>query len=104
MNGRPALGATGRAVMANVQRIRNLRGLTYKQLSDRLEDIGHPLAVLGLSRLERGERRVDVDDLTALAKALGIGVMDLLGEQDCAACGNQPPKGFTCNECGRSGS
>src|SRR5206468_1120492 len=31
-----------------------------------------PIPVLGLRRIERGERRVDLDELVALAKALGV--------------------------------
>lgn len=58
--------------MANVRRLRQREGLTYKDLSLRLEELGRPIPVLGLSRLERGERRVDADDLTALAIAFGV--------------------------------
>jgi transcriptional regulator with XRE-family HTH domain len=57
-------------VMANVEKLRRSNKLTYKELSGRLERLGRPIPVLGLSRLERGERRVDVDDLVALALAL----------------------------------
>jgi transcriptional regulator with XRE-family HTH domain len=66
------LGPTGDRVIANIKHLRQSQGLTYKQLSERLEELGRPIPVLGLSRLERGERRVDVDDLMALAVALGV--------------------------------
>lgn len=66
------LGPTGGRVLTNIKRLRQARGLTYKELSDRLERLGRPIPVLGLSRLEKGERRVDVDDLVALALALGV--------------------------------
>ena len=64
------LGPTGERVIANIKQLRQSKGLNYKQLSERLESLGRPIPVLGLSRLERGERRVDVDDLVALAIAL----------------------------------
>jgi len=64
------LGPTGERVIANIKQLRQSKGLTYKELSERLESLGRPIPVLGLSRLERGERRVDVDDLVALAIAM----------------------------------
>jgi transcriptional regulator with XRE-family HTH domain len=66
------LGPTGERVIANVKLLRQAKGMTYKQLSERLEILGRPIPVLGLSRLERGERRVDVDDLVAIALALEV--------------------------------
>lgn len=72
------LGPTGDTVRANVLRYRNRMNLGYADLARRLEDIGRPIPVLGLSRIERGERRVDVDDLIALAVALGVAPTSLL--------------------------
>ena len=51
---------------ANVQRLRESAGLTKKQLSERA------IPPLGISRIEMGTRRVDADDLVALAVALGV--------------------------------
>lgn len=62
--------ATGEAVRENVRRLREGQNLTYAALSRRLDEIGRPIATLGLSRVEAGERRVDSDDLVALALAL----------------------------------
>jgi hypothetical protein len=69
------------------QRVKELRGRrTYKELSDRLEELGRPIPPLGLSRLEAGERRVDVDDLVALSLAFEAHVLALIlpvsGEDD----------------------
>jgi len=66
------LGPTGVRVRANVKKLRQAHGMTYRELSERLERLGRPIPVLGLSRLERGERRVDADDLVALALALEV--------------------------------
>lgn len=77
-------GPVGDAVAANVTRIREACRATYVDLSKRLTDLGHPIAVLGLRRIERGERRVDTDDLLALAVALGVHPVDLLVPPDLA--------------------
>jgi transcriptional regulator with XRE-family HTH domain len=66
------LGPTGERVIANVKHLRQSKGMTYKELSERLDALGRQIPVLGLSRLERGERRVDVDDIVALALALDV--------------------------------
>jgi hypothetical protein len=46
--------------------------------------VGHPIPELGLRRIEKGERRVDVDDLLALCLVLGITPVDLLVPKDVA--------------------
>lgn len=72
------LGPTGEAVRAAVAAHRARLNLGYAELSRRLEAIGRPIPVLGLSRIEKGERRVDVDDLVALAYALEVTPLTLL--------------------------
>ncbi|HEX5493232.1 MAG TPA: helix-turn-helix transcriptional regulator [Mycobacteriales bacterium] len=64
------LGATGEMVADNVKRLRG--SLSYRELSERLEALGRPIPPLGLSRIEKCTRRVDVDDLVALGAALGV--------------------------------
>lgn len=61
------LGQTGRYAAAHIARERLQRGLSYAELSRRLADAGHHLPPLALRRIEAYARRVDVDDLTALA-------------------------------------
>jgi transcriptional regulator with XRE-family HTH domain len=65
-------GPAGRRVMERVKKLRLMSALTYKDLSGRLEALGRPIPVLGLSRMENGARKVDADDLVALALALGV--------------------------------
>ncbi|MFE9092624.1 helix-turn-helix domain-containing protein [Streptomyces sp. NPDC007264] len=72
------LGPTGETVRQNIERIRTAKRLTYVELSERLTELGRRIPVLGLRRIERGERRVDADDLMALAVALGVNVSALL--------------------------
>jgi len=64
---RNPLGAAGGYLIENFKRLRELRKLTYTELSAELKKVGRPIPVLGLSRIEKGLRRVDVDDLIALA-------------------------------------
>lgn len=73
-----SLGPVGEALKGNLRRIREAQRLTYVELSDRLSDVGRPIPVLGLRRIERGERRVDIDDLVALAVVLATSPVDLL--------------------------
>ena len=54
----------------NLRRIRQERGFSYAELARRLAAIGHPILDTGLLKIEKGDRRVDVDDLIALAVAL----------------------------------
>lgn len=70
------VGPTGDTVRQNVKRLRG--GMQYKELSQRMEDVGRPIPTLGLRRLEAGERRVDVDDLMALAVVFGVSPLTIL--------------------------
>ncbi|MDO3647671.1 helix-turn-helix domain-containing protein [Nocardia mangyaensis] len=72
------LGPTGETVRANIAHYRAGLNLGYAELSRQLEALGRPIPVLGLSRIEKGERRVDADDLMALAVALNVSVLALL--------------------------
>ncbi|WP_159054513.1 helix-turn-helix domain-containing protein [Streptomyces dysideae] len=77
--GRIEVGPTGRAVAANVKRLRKARGLSLRALSAALKDRGRTLSADALNKIEnaaepdgRGVRRVDVDDLAALAVAFDV--------------------------------
>jgi transcriptional regulator with XRE-family HTH domain len=94
------VGPTGLMLAENIRRIRTMRAWTYVDLAARLAAAGRPIPVLGLRRLEHGERRADADDLTALAAVFGVGVQQLLDAPSCADCGSAPPAGYTCNTCG----
>lgn len=70
-------GDAGRAVRDN---LRTLRGfMPYVELSRRLAEKGVDIPPLGLRRIEKGERRVDVDELVALSDVFGVPVLVLLG-------------------------
>lgn len=64
------LGPTGRRVAEN---LRELRGrLPVRELSERLRAIGRPILPSGITKIEKGDRRVDADDLVALALVLDV--------------------------------
>lgn len=75
---RNPLGLTGETVRANVQRLRGDQNLGYAKLASILKGIGREIPELGLRRIESGDRRVDVDDLMALAAALDVSPVTLL--------------------------
>ena len=57
---RNPLGPVGRQVIDNVRQLREARKFTYTELSARLAELGRPIPVLGLSRIEKaapGRRR-----------------------------------------------
>jgi len=61
-----------------VERLRKVRGLSLRDLSARMADAGRPILPIGLSRMANGRRRVDADDLAALAKVLEVDPAALL--------------------------
>jgi transcriptional regulator with XRE-family HTH domain len=72
--GRQAIeaGPVGGTVAKNLLRIRTYRGLTTRQLSGELERIGRPVPASGITRMEKGQRQVTVDELVALAIVLEV--------------------------------
>jgi transcriptional regulator with XRE-family HTH domain len=72
------IGTTGKTVGENVARVRREQGISLKALEGRLETLERRISFSGLSKIERGDRRVDVDDLMALAIALDVAPTALL--------------------------
>lgn len=65
------LGPTGARLTENLKRLRESLPLTTEQLADRVtNDYGRPMRANTITKIEKGQRRVDVDDLVALALAL----------------------------------
>lgn len=73
-----AIGPLGRLVGENLLRLRKLAGLSLRELSEALREAGHPVNVDGLNRAEQGKRRVDVEELVAIAVVLGVNPSALL--------------------------
>lgn len=71
-------GETSAVVATQVRKYRNARHLDLAGLSKELGRRRWPVSVAALSRLENRDRRIDVDDLMALAAALNISPLSLL--------------------------
>lgn len=69
-------------VGSNVRRIRQNCGWTLDYVSRRLSEKNYKIGVATLSKIERGDRRIAVDDLEALATALDVSSADLLASTD----------------------
>ncbi len=67
--GNPA-GHTNELVAANLRKVRQSTGVDLRELSARIKATGRVISASALSKIENGERRVDVDDLTVFAYAL----------------------------------
>ena len=78
-------GATARTVSENVKRWRDQRNLGLRGLAKKLGDVGRPLTHSAIDQIEKGTRRVDVDDLMALAAALEVSPITLLLPADTDA-------------------
>lgn len=72
------IGQSGAAVARNVRQIRKARGFQYTELAEQLKLLGREIPTWGLRKIESGGRRVDADDLAALAVALGVSPASLL--------------------------
>lgn len=73
---RVVVGEVGARVGENVA---SLRGrMSFRELAERLNEQGRPIDGPGVFKIEHGFRRVDVEDLLALAVALGCSPNRLL--------------------------
>lgn len=77
MDNAPTPSAAQR-VGENMRRLRQLSGRTLAEVSATTAEVGYPIGLGTLSKIERGQRRIGVDDLEALAAALGVPVARLL--------------------------
>src|SRR3712207_6224827 len=68
----------GARVAANVRALRDARGMSVRELSTRMTELGHQVWPSAITKIEQGERRVDVDELVALAVALRVNPSRLL--------------------------
>ena len=93
------LGPTGRIVASRIAEIREARQMTFATLASKLAELGHPIPTLGLRRIESRARRVNVDDLVAIAVALDVSPQALLmPEYDTAILPTALPSNFTAAE------
>lgn len=76
------IGPIGQIVRANVADFRARAGISALELSSRIGSIHHSLGRGAISDIERGARRVDVDDLVSIAASLGVAPGDLLSTDE----------------------
>lgn len=76
------IGPTGRRVAENLRRLRDARRITTMELAERVCAQGVPMSAFTVTRIEKLGRRVTVDELTALADALGVRTVQLLRDPD----------------------
>ncbi|MEV5600241.1 helix-turn-helix transcriptional regulator [Streptomyces sp. NPDC052299] len=66
------IGPAGQAAAHAIEHTRTARGYSQRQLAARVTALGRPMTFTAVSRIERLVRRCDIDDLVAIAAALGI--------------------------------
>lgn len=69
---------TSRVVGENLARLRAMTGTTTRVLAASLAENGLPMSGTGITEIEKGRRGVNVDQLTAIAAALGVSPIALL--------------------------
>ena len=95
--GNPA-GHTNQQVAANLRRARQSIGVDLRELSARIKATGRTVSPSALSKIENGDRRVDVDDLTVFAYALETTPAALLTPADDAVAPAGVPEGEFASE------
>jgi transcriptional regulator with XRE-family HTH domain len=72
------LGPTGSRLAENVKMLRERLPLTTEQLAERVTGLGRPVRANTITKIEKGQRRVDIDDAMALAIALEVNLTTLV--------------------------
>jgi transcriptional regulator with XRE-family HTH domain len=63
-------GPAGRRAAANIERLREDRGLSQEELAEAAERLGRPMSRQMVGKTEQLDRRIDADDLMAFAVVL----------------------------------
>jgi transcriptional regulator with XRE-family HTH domain len=72
------IGPVGIRTARTIEILRTEHGLARRKLADRVAALGHSMPKTMLSRIERIQRRCDVDDLVVIAEALLVSPLALL--------------------------
>lgn len=110
MTGRePEWGPTAEGVAKIIREQRELRKLSYTELSRLVERVGWNLSPVAIRRIEDMERRVSVDDLDALATVFDMTIAELLPKAVPAEAGRgslpaEEPKDWHLALAGRVGA
>lgn len=95
------------AVVERMRAERRRRRWSAEDLEDAMRRTGTFFPRSIIANLENRRRdHIQIDELVGLAKVFGTTVNWLVWGTGtaCTHCGDRPPEGFTCNECGRSTS
>lgn len=84
-NPEPELVGVRETLAKNIKRIRKLRDMSGREFIAGLQGVGIKLLPSGLTAMEKGERRLTVEELLAVAVVLNTSVVDLLMPADGAA-------------------
>ncbi|CAL9502672.1 helix-turn-helix domain-containing protein [Streptomyces sp. enrichment culture] len=96
---------TSAEVIARIRRVRQARNMSVQALADAVTANGHQLSRGTLANQECGRAlAISVDQVVAIAQVFGVPVSTLLEDAQCEACKGAPPRGFSCNACGKSTS
>lgn len=90
------------AVVARIRSARQARGMSAQGLADAITERGYKVSRETLAGAENNLRAtISVDLVVHAAHVLSVPVVSFLTDQPwCERCNNNPPPGFTCNECG----
>ncbi|MFE5158190.1 helix-turn-helix domain-containing protein [Streptomyces sp. NPDC056697] len=72
------IGSAGIRAARTTENLRTEQHLAQRKLAERVTTLGHPMSNTMLSRIERAQRRCDVDDLVLIAEALRVSPFVLL--------------------------
>jgi transcriptional regulator with XRE-family HTH domain len=72
------IGPAGIWTARTIEILRTEGALAQRELAARVTALGRPMANTMLSRIERAQRRCDIDDLVTLAQALRVSPLALL--------------------------
>jgi len=100
VRGNPA-GITNTHVAQNIRAARQAIGMDLRTMSEGLKAAGRKLSTSGISKLEAGDRRVDVDDLTVIAYLLRTTPAALLTPPDEQTTLTGVPEGYEPEEIDR---
>ncbi|MEU0940361.1 helix-turn-helix transcriptional regulator [Embleya sp. NPDC005971] len=80
--------------------------MTTTQQAAAMTKAGYAINHTGISAIEQGRRvELPIRLIAAAAVALQTPLRNLIpGVGPCPACGDDPPAGFSCNDCGAGGA
>jgi transcriptional regulator with XRE-family HTH domain len=78
-------GYVGERVAARLKEMRTNRGWSLADVERHMDGAGRSIPRSGISKIESGERRVDVDDLAAFCQVFDVLPSALLGSPDATS-------------------